>query len=76
VKYPQFRKYKNSASYFKIYSPERFDEIKRTGDNYELHEFTARILPDRNFIHDITFGDYCEVIEEKEYLQMMQHVNL
>lgn len=76
VKYPQYRKYKNGASYFKIYSPERFDEIKILGQRYELHEFTAKILPDRNFIYDITFAhhDYCEVISEEEYLEALKSV--
>ncbi|MGE0561729.1 MAG: hypothetical protein AB7O47_07930 [Flavobacteriales bacterium] len=69
VKYPQFRKYKNNQSYFKIVSKTSFEEIKREGDLWKLYSFEAKILPDRNFIYDMTFDyeNYWEAINAEEF---------
>lgn len=57
ITYPQYRKYKNNKSFFKIVSPEKFEEIQVLGSKTTLHTFEAKILPDRNYIFDLTF-DY------------------
>jgi hypothetical protein len=57
VSYPQYRKYKNGKSYFRILSATEFEEIQMVGQKGFLHRFTAKILPDRNLIYDMTF-DY------------------
>ena len=57
ITYPQYRKYSNNKSFFKIISPSLFEEIQVLGTKKTLHKFEAKILPDRNFIHDLTF-DY------------------
>ncbi len=69
VVFPSYRKYKNNASYFKIYSLERFDEIRVIGDKYYLHVFEAKILPDRNLVQDLlySFKENCDEISEPEY---------
>jgi len=67
--YPQYRKYKNDRGFFRIVSPTEWEEIQVLGSKYLLHSFTVTILPDRNFIHDMTF-DYeqnWEKISEEEY---------
>ncbi|MBL7892637.1 MAG: hypothetical protein JNL63_08400 [Bacteroidia bacterium] len=69
MNYPQYRKYKNNKSYFKISSAETFEEIRATGNKYFLYQFTAKILPDRNFISDMLKnheGNW-EIITELEY---------
>lgn len=67
--YPQYRKYHNEHSYFKIISPDKFIELKKQGMNYVKYEFEAKILPDKNFIYDLTFDykKYCLAISEAEY---------
>jgi len=55
ISYPQYRKYKNGKSFFRISSVSSFEEIQIVGSQYFLHHFTAKILPDRNFIYDMTF---------------------
>ena len=75
VTFPQYRKYKNDKSYFKISSMTIFEEIKRLpGGRYQLFEFSARILPDRNFVADMLFDhhEYWDVIEEEEYLAVRE----
>lgn len=69
MNYPQYRKYKNNKSYFKISSPDTFEEIRATGDKYYLHMFTAKILPDRNFISDMlhNYEEHWEAITESEF---------
>lgn len=68
--FPQYRKYKNNKSYFKILSNDKFEEIiVRNGDKYFYHEFTAKILPDRNLISDMlsSYMAHWDVITEEEY---------
>ncbi len=69
ITYPQYRKYANNTCYFKIISSSEWEEIRVIGSNYSFHHFTATILPDRNYIYDLTF-DYEKnwvAIEEEEY---------
>lgn len=57
MEFPQYRKYKNDHSYFKIISATKFTEYKTLGSKIEKFNFEATILPDRNFIHDM-LNDY------------------
>jgi hypothetical protein len=69
ISYPQFRKYPNNKAYFKILSPTEWEEILVVGSKHLFHHFIVKILPDRNYIHDMTF-DYENnwvKIEEGEY---------
>jgi hypothetical protein len=72
--YPLYRKYKNNKSYFKITSASEFEEVQVMGSRYTLHLFKASILPDRNFMHDMTFDYHAnwEEITEQEYLEVKQ----
>ena len=69
ITYPQYRKYPNNKSYFKIISPEKFEEIQVLGNTKTLHTFEAKILPDRNYISDLTFNykEHWVVCEKSEY---------
>ena len=69
ITYPQYRKYSNNKSYFKIISNDEFEEIQVLGTKKSIHYFKAKILPDRNFIYDMTFdyNKFWQKIEEKEY---------
>lgn len=69
IYYPQYRKYSNNKSYFKVLSPTEFEEIKVTGNNKSIHLFEAKILPDRNLIYDMTFDydNFWVKIEKAEY---------
>ncbi|MDF1673590.1 MAG: hypothetical protein P1U41_08790 [Vicingaceae bacterium] len=72
ITYPQYRKYSNNKSYFKIISSEEFEEIQLLGTKKSVHLFKAKILPDRNLIYDMTF-DYEKSwvkIEKDEYEQV------
>jgi hypothetical protein len=74
IEYPQYRKYKNGKSYFRIFSPTLFEEIQILGKYHVLHTFEAKILPDRNLIYDMTF-DYAsswEVIAAAEFLSVLE----
>ncbi len=76
ITYPQFRKYKNNKSFFKLYSNSEFEEIQVLGNTYSLYHFKAKILPDRNLIYDLTFDyhNYCDIISEDEYEEIKQKV--
>ncbi|MCW3070787.1 MAG: hypothetical protein JWO44_677 [Bacteroidetes bacterium] len=69
IDYPQYRKYPNEKGYFKVISDKEWEEIQVIGSKYLLHRFIVSILPDRNFIYDMTF-DYESSwvkISEEEY---------
>jgi hypothetical protein len=72
--YPQYRKYKSNTSYFKIISPELFEEIKVLGNKKTLHTFEAKILPDRNYIKDLTFNykDYWIICKKSDYEELRE----
>jgi hypothetical protein len=57
IQYPQYRKYINGKSYFKISSATEWEEIQIIGSKYIFNQFTVKIMPDRNYIYDMTF-DY------------------
>lgn len=76
ITYPQYRKYKNNKVYFKIISANEWEELHLLGNKVTLHPFVAKILPDRNYIADMTF-DYKEnwdAIEESEYEEVKKRV--
>jgi hypothetical protein len=69
ITYPQYRKFPNNKVYFKILSSTEWEEIQIIGSKHILHRFTVKIMPDRNYLHDMTF-DYENnwvKIEEEEY---------
>ncbi|MGL4597492.1 MAG: hypothetical protein ACRCYO_08195 [Bacteroidia bacterium] len=63
VIYPLYRRYLNGASWFKIESPTRFEEIRIIGSRAMCSIHESIQLPDRNFINDLSF-DYAEIAEE------------
>lgn len=74
MKFPQFRKYKNDMSYFKIISNESFVEWKRNGVRFEEIHFEAKILPDRNYINDMlsNYEPYWDVVSEEDFSKFLQ----
>jgi hypothetical protein len=53
MSFPQYRKYPNNKSYFKITSDNHFEEIAVIGSKYSVNEFSAKIFPDFTFIKDM-----------------------
>lgn len=74
ITYPQYRKYPHGRTYFKIISASEWEEIGILGSKYTVHHFKVSILPDRNFIYDLTFDykDNWVKIEEKEYQEVRE----
>jgi len=56
ITYPQYRKYSHGKTFFKVLSKDEFEEIQLIGSKIILHKFKAKILPDRNYISDLTFN--------------------
>ncbi len=75
--YPQYRKYPNNKAYFKVLSATEWEEIQIVGSKYSLHQFIAKILPDRNYIYDLTFDyqNHWLVIEKEEYEEIKEKSN-
>jgi hypothetical protein len=72
ILYPQYRKYSNGKSFFKIISAEEFEEIQILGTNKTIHYFKAKILPDRNYISDLISNEnnHWLVCDSKEYEEL------
>jgi hypothetical protein len=78
IKYPQYRKYLNAKAYFKIISATEWEEIQIIGKKYILHQFTVNIMPDRNFISDMTFDykkNWLEITED-EYMVVRKEADM
>lgn len=67
--FPQYRKYKNGLSYFKILSLTEFEEIKMVGNKAILHKVLAKQYPEMVFINDLLFKyeEFAEPIREDVY---------
>jgi|AntRauTorcE11897_2_1112592.scaffolds.fasta_scaffold22787_2 hypothetical protein len=51
--FPQFRKFVNEKSWFRIDNSSEMTEIQVIGKSYVVHELEAKILPERNLIADV-----------------------
>jgi hypothetical protein len=69
MKFPQFRKYLNAQSYFKILSAEELVELKVMGTYYSEIRLKALTMPDRNFISDLLhrYHSFAVVISEDQF---------
>lgn len=71
--FPQYRKYLNGSSYFKILSESEFIEYKWSIDRIEQFRIKANILPDRNYLQDMLnqVGGYWLECGEEEFLAFL-----
>jgi hypothetical protein len=69
--FPQYRKYKNIETYFKIISEKEFEEISSLGNKYVKHSIVAEQYPEMLRIQDMLNceGGTWEVVEETVYLK-------
>lgn len=69
IKFPQYRRYKNGLSYFKILSLTEFEEIKVIGKKHMLQHVVAHQYPEKVFINDLLFKyeEFAEEIREDVY---------
>lgn len=75
LQYPVYRKYPHGKTFFKISSQSEFEELQIIGNHYSISTLTAKILPERNYIYDLTFDyeGHWEVIDEQEYLAVKEN---
>ena len=73
--FPVYRKYADGSAYFEIISESEFREVKKIGNSFILHQISATILPDRNYIADLinNNGGYYVEITESEFNQELTH---
>ena len=69
IKYPQYRKYKNGLSYFKISSPILCEEIKVVGSKRFTYTIEAKQYPEKVFINDLllNYSKFADDISEEFY---------
>ena len=69
LKFPVYRKYLNDKNYFKIESMNSFEEIRSHGKKWLVEKHEVKILPDRNFVHDLVFDyeNFAEKISGEVY---------
>ena len=75
INYPVYRKYKNNKAFFKIVAADEFEEIQLIGKVYAMHKIVAKILPERNLLHDMIFDfkDNWLEIQAEEYETVKDH---
>ncbi|MGZ3865456.1 MAG: hypothetical protein ACXVC6_14645 [Bacteroidia bacterium] len=69
IQFPQYRRYKNGQSYFKILSLMEFEEIKIIGAKALKHKVVAHQYPEKVVINDLLFNysEFAEEIREDVY---------
>ena len=72
INFPQYRKYKNGKSYFKIINPRSFEEVQLIGSKRIVRETVALRYPEITFITDLllNYSEMAEKITEAEYLSI------
>lgn len=53
MEFPQFRKLKNSKSYYRIDSDLDFTELQQVGSKWFKYEFTATQFPDKIMLQEL-----------------------
>lgn len=72
TKFPQYRRYTNGLSYFKILSLTEFEEIKIVGEKRVKQHVVASQYPEKVFINDLLFKEgSAELISEQDYLAVL-----
>ena len=78
MEFPQFRKYKNGQSYFRVNSNSSFIEYKLNGNRIEKHTFEVKILPDRNYLNDMlySFENHWDRLSDSEWKTFLASRNI
>lgn len=72
--FPQYRKYPDGKTFFKITAPDAFEEIRIIGQRYEHHTYKAEKLPDRNMVEDLLNAEgHVAVTSEADYEQFKRY---
>ena len=73
--FPQYRRYKNENSFFRIDSETVFEEVRRFGEKWIIEKHVSHNFADRNFINDLLyhFTDFADEISSSDYEQVAQH---
>ncbi len=76
IKYPQYRRYKNGLSYFKILSPVLFEEIKVVGSKRFIYSIEAKQYPEKVFVNDLllNYTLFADEVTEAVY-EEQRHLN-
>ena len=74
--FPQYRKYKNIETYFKIISEKEFEELSLFGAKFVKHLIVAKQYPEMLRIREMLSCEagIWEVVEEKEYKNKKKEV--
>ncbi len=72
--YPQYRKYLNDRSWFKILDESSFEELIISGNNYNVKSFEILTFVDRNMMMDMLAdnGKNWLVISKIEYENQLE----
>jgi hypothetical protein len=66
MEFPLFRKYSHDRTFFKINSPNDFEELTIIGTWYIYRHFEVKIFSDRVFIQDMIVNDKNHWIESSD----------
>ena len=69
IKYPQYRRYKNGLSYFKILSPVLCEEVKVVGSKRFMYTIDAKQYPEKVFINELllSYTAFADEVSESVY---------
>ena len=71
MEFPQYRKYKNIETYFKIISEKEFEELLVIGKRYQIHSVIANQYPEMLRIQDMlnNENEAWELLTKEQFLK-------
>ncbi|MBS1652847.1 MAG: hypothetical protein JSU07_12635 [Bacteroidetes bacterium] len=78
IKFPQYRKYKNNLSYFKIIDERIFIEVQVIGSKYFVNQVEAKQFPEILFVKDLllNFNDLVLEISAVEFESLLKKAQM
>jgi len=69
MQFPQFRRYNDGNTYFKIIDSSNFLEHKRIGNVFTVTEIKCKLYPEKMFLNDLLISsfEHVEKIDELIY---------
>lgn len=69
MQFPQYRKYSDGNTYFKVVDSSNFIEHKKVGSLFTISEIECKLFPEKMFLNDLLICgfEHIEIINDEVY---------
>ncbi len=74
MQFPQYRRYSDCNTYFKIINSNQFVEYKKVGDVFTVSEIDCKLFPEKMFVNDLLICEFenVQIIDELIYTRELK----